>query len=132
MSVCKNPLKYTDLVQGKKYNVYEETEDTLVLSGWYAGETQGRSAQLYMVFRLDKADPVVEYEDDRGWMYGVFNKADEDGEYQHIKVRAVVPPRLDEGATYRYCLVEGGKRRKTRKARRRKQSLKGKRSKYIK
>jgi len=129
MSVCKNPLKYTDLVQGKKYNVYEENEDTLVLSGWYAGVTQGRSAQLYMVFRLDKADPVVEDENRLDWMYGVFNKADEDGEYQHIKVRTVVPPRLDEGATYRYCLIEGGKRRKTR---RRKQSLRRKRSKYVK
>ena len=126
MSVCQNPINYRQLTQGKKYNVYEGDRDTLVFSGWYSGNTQGRSAQMWMVFRLDKADPIVEDPElERGWMYGVFSKADEDGEYKLIRGWTVVPPHEDEGSTYRYCLVEEGGRRKARRKHTRRRKGKG-------
>ena len=129
MAVCKNPINFNKLESGKKYNVFEETEDKLVLTAWFCCETQGRTAQVYLTFRKDKPDPEEEWGTKtngpdkpnmcNSWMYGLFDKADPDGDYELIPAYVVVPPQDSVGAKYRYCLVEEGGKRRKRKTRRR-------------
>jgi len=129
MPECKNSENYTELQSGKKYNVFEKTEDTLVFSGWFVCLTSGRGPQAYLTFRLDKPDPLGPDDFIEGSkpptcslpMYGMMITSGEEGEqYEVIKAyRVGSSAGLDEGVEYRYCPVEGGRRRKRKTRRRR-------------